>query len=95
VAALSLRPYRRQPLHKVVRDRKLTFTAVAYAIGEKPGSLRNVAYGFIYPSANMKKRLPKYLGVKLEDLFEERVLAGTTSYVQRKRREGNNVGSSS
>lgn len=67
-----------QPFHRVIKERRLTFPAVAYAIGlpDRSGAqaLRNAAYGITYPSLHMARALPAYLGVPLEELFTERAL---------------------
>lgn len=96
----SLQPYTRQPMHHLIRERKLTYPAVAHAIGlvtkddtqgdqdKKIQSLRNVGYGRIFPSAHMLRELPRFFGVPIEQLFDAKVLRGSTHHVGRKRREG-------
>lgn len=90
--ASSLQPYRHQPIVGLMHEKHLTFPAVAHAIGlvgqTEVNSLRNSAYGRIYPSRTMLEKLPAYFGVPVEDLFEARVLKGTDHHAGRERRAG-------
>lgn len=94
LGASSLEPWTRQPLDKLIKERSLSYPAVAYAIGLDPknrsdvASLRHVGYGMIYPSAQMLEQLPKYFDLPLEDLFDERVLKGSDHHIGLARRTG-------
>lgn len=87
----SLTPVTKQPVHFLIKERRLTYPAVAYAIGLEgsPGvtALRNCAYGITYPNEHILRELPKYFDTSIEDLFEARVLAGPPARGSRKRKK--------
>lgn len=88
--ASSLTPVTKQPVHFLIKERRLTYPAVAYAIGLEGQAgvttLRNCAYGITYPNEHVLRELPKFFDTPLEKLFESRVLAGPPARGRRNRK---------
>lgn len=66
-----------QPAYYVVKDQRRSIGVVAQAIDVPYVHLRNALYGHVVPSQAVRDRLPKLLGVRLEELFEPGTLART------------------
>lgn len=64
-----------QPARQILRDQYLTITDAADRIGVPQGHLRAVLAGTVAPQRTVRERLPELLGVPLEDLFTQDLLA--------------------
>lgn len=80
-----------QPVRQVIAQRGWTLVEVADAIGVDRNHFLSTVRGLAYPRDDVRERLPKYLGVPLEALYDEDRLAERYSG-PRGRRGGRRVG---
>ena len=64
-----------QPGYYTLREQRRSIGVVAQAIDVPYLHLRNALYGAVVPSPAIRERLPKLLGVRLEELFDATMLA--------------------
>ncbi|MGY1724738.1 hypothetical protein [Blastococcus sp. SYSU DS0533] len=64
-----------QPAYYAIKAQQRSIGGVAQAIGVPYIHLRNTLYGRVTPSPVVRERLPRLLGLRLEDLFDAGTLA--------------------
>jgi len=64
-----------QPARQALFDQRWSIARAATEIGVPVSHLGNCVYGKIVPSPGVRERLPRLLGVPLEELFTAEALA--------------------
>lgn len=64
-----------QPGYYLIKEQRRSIGVVAQAIDVPYLHLRNALYGHVVPSPGVRERLPKLLGVRLDELFDAATLA--------------------
>lgn len=64
-----------QPAYYIVKEQRRSIGVIAQAIDVPYMHLRNVLYGSVVPSPEVRNRLPKLLGVDITKLFRADTLA--------------------